>query len=185
MQRLEPFVTPIWIAIAVATTAVASLATQQYEPAPKYVGVSHCEQCHGSEGTGRQVQKWRAGPHGQAWQRLASPEAAAVAKRLGVEDPQTAPECLRCHTTGAGLPKTSFAKSFDALDGVQCESCHGPGERYAKIEHMIMSAQAKELGLIDPSPRVCKQCHNENSPTYEGFDYRTAIKKIEHALAPY
>ena len=185
MLRLKPFVAPILIAITAFATMFASLAAQETKPPPKYVGVEHCAQCHDSEGTGRQVQKWRKGPHGQAWKTLGSDEAAAIAKRLGVHDPQSAPECLRCHSTGAGLPKGSFAKGFDSFEGVQCESCHGPGEYYAKIEHMIMSSQARELGLIDPKTKVCKQCHNEKSPTYKGFDYRTAVKKIEHGLAPY
>ena len=61
MQRLKPFVTPIAIAIAAFVTTFASLSAQQDEPPPKYVGISHCERCHASEGTGHQAQKWRAG----------------------------------------------------------------------------------------------------------------------------
>jgi hypothetical protein len=185
MSRLKPFASPILIASIAVTTAFAGRAAQEEEPPPRYVGVSHCAQCHSSEGLGQQVQSWREGPHGKAWERLGSEEAAELAKRLGVDDPQTAPECLRCHSTGAGLSRGRFTKDFDALDGVQCESCHGPGERYAKVEHMILSDTAKSLGLIDPSPRVCRQCHNDKSPTFKGFDYREAVKKITHALAPY
>lgn len=184
MSHLKPFAALILIASIAVTTAFASRAAQDELP-PKYVGVSHCAQCHSSEGLGKQVQSWLDGPHGQAWERLGSDEAGALAKRLGIDDPQTTPECLRCHTTGAGLPKGSFSKDFDPFAGVQCESCHGPGERYAKIEHMIVSDIAKSQGLMDPSPAVCTKCHNDKCPTFKGFDYRKAVKKIAHALAPY
>lgn len=185
MSRLKPFASPLLIlSLGIAMTYARPVPGQD-EPPPKYVGVSKCAQCHDSEGTGRQVTSWRQGPHGKAWEMLKSEAAVELAKSLGVDDPSTAPECLRCHTTGAGLPKGSFAKGFDHFEGVQCESCHGPGEHYAKIEHMIMSGQAKNLGLIEPSARVCVQCHNDKSPTFKGFDYREAVKKITHALAPY
>lgn len=177
-----------WIVVAAAGLLAFTLhgsATSDDEKLPRYVGVEHCSKCHDSDATGKQVAAWRDGPHARAWETLGTEAAAAIAKKAGVMDAQTSAECLRCHTTGAGLSKGRFTSSFESTDGVQCESCHGPGEFYAKIEHMIMNAKARELGLTDPTPATCKRCHNEESPTYKGFDYRTAVKKIRHPLVAY
>jgi hypothetical protein len=172
-------------AAALLASALSPLAANDEEKLPRFVGVSTCAKCHDSDATGKQVEAWRNGPHGKSWETLGTEAAAAIAKEAGVLDAQNASECLRCHTTGAGLSKGRFAKSFDSTDGVQCESCHGPGEFYAKIQHMIMNSKAQEMGLIEPGPSLCNRCHNEDSPTYEGFDYRAAIQKIRHPLASY
>jgi len=177
-----------WIAVAaVATlaTLAATLRGSEEEQPPRYVGVDWCAQCHDSKATGRQVEVWRQSPHGQAWKRLGSEQAIKVAAKYGIMDPQNALQCLRCHTTGAGESKSRFADNFKKENGVQCESCHGPGEKYAKITHMIDDAKASAAGLLDPGPKVCKQCHNDQSPTFAGFDYEAAVKKIRHPLAAY
>lgn len=39
---------------------------------------------------------------------------------------------------------------------------------------------AIENGLLIPDEETCKACHNENSPTFQGFDFEEDWKKIEH-----
>jgi hypothetical protein len=177
-----------WIGVVAGALLAASPgdpARSQDPPLPKFVGVEACAKCHASEATGKQVQSWRAGAHARAWERLDSDEARTLAAARGVQEPQSAPECLRCHTTGAGFPKGRFAPEFKASEGVQCEACHGPGEFYGKIEHMIVGSKAREAGLVDPGPAVCTRCHNQDSPTFAGFDYKAAVKRIRHHLAAY
>jgi hypothetical protein len=177
-----------WIHVAAVTVLVAAVGERRGsagEPPPRYMGADWCSQCHDSKATGRQTEAWRRSAHAKAWDTLGSERAAQVAAKYGITEPQSALQCLRCHTTGAGEPKTRFNDNFKKQDGVQCEACHGPGENYAKIAHMIDDAMAAAAGLIDPGPKVCQQCHNDQSPTYKGFDYRAAVEKIRHPLAAY
>jgi hypothetical protein len=156
-------------------------------PAPvlQYVGAKGCASCHKSKATGNQVEVWQATAHARAWQTLATPEAKAIAAKLGIDkDPQQVPRCLSCHTTAAGESRSRIAESFDVTQGVQCEACHGPGSEYSKIQHMIQLESAVKLGLRHPDAKACKKCHNEESPTFKGFDYAAGLKKIEHRLAP-
>ena len=197
MRNLEPrgWIAAVAVALlALTPTELAHSQASQSKPSapvspgqalPKFIGVSGCAKCHSSDATGKQVQTWQASPHAQAYKTLGTDAAQKIAAARGVKDPQAPGPCLRCHTTGAGIPKGRFAADFQVADGVQCESCHGPGEFYSKIEHMIVNAKAHEMGLIDPSPAVCTHCHNPESPTFKGFDFKTAVKKIQHRLASY
>ena len=79
---------------------------------------------------GYQLSLWRMSPHAQAYAVLATPKAAEIAKRMGVsEEPQLAAACLKCHVTGGG-PGAAVAKTYDLMEGVGCESCHGAGSEY-------------------------------------------------------
>ena len=48
----------------------------------------------------------------------------------------------RISATGAGIEAASLLKGFDLTDGVQCESCHGPGANGAAtdVEHGLQYA---------------------------------------------
>lgn len=155
------------------------------EPPPlQFVGAEECGRCHKSKGTGNQLEPWKNSAHARAFKTLSGDSAVAIAKKLGIaEEPQASPRCLPCHTTGAGHSKAHFGDFFDVTQGVQCESCHGPGSEYGRIEHMIKRAEARELGLIEPTAAVCRKCHNADSPTFKGFDFAKAVQKIRHPLA--
>ncbi len=63
-------------------------------------------------------------------------------------------DCGRCHSTGyapaghqAGLPGIAGTWQFD---GVQCETCHGPGSRHART--------ARKADIIT-NRNVCASCH--------------------------
>lgn len=155
------------------------------QAAPKFIGVEGCAKCHNSEGTGRQVESWKSSPHARAFETLGSDAARKIAAECGISDPQADGRCVRCHTTGAGIPKSRFRQGFQSEEGVQCEACHGPGENYARIEHMISNAKARDMGLTEPTAAVCVRCHNAESPTFKGFDFKTAIGRIRHPLPQY
>ena len=38
------------------------------------------------------------------------------------------------------------------------------------------------VGLVAPDEKLCTGCHNEESPTFEGFDYEKMLKKIAHPI---
>ena len=176
--------TPVVVAALLALPATPVRGADE-TPLPKFVGTDQCGHCHNSKATGQQVQVWREGPHARAYEILGTEAAKQVAARLGITDPQGQAKCLRCHTTAAGEVKSRLGDSFRPTDGVQCESCHGAGEKYAKIEQMIDSGKSHAAGLVDPGPAVCQHCHNAEGPTFEGFDYKAAVQRIRHPLVAY
>ena len=158
---------------------------------PQYVGASKCKACHLSKKKGEQFNKWKNGPHAKAFETLGSAKAKEVAANAGVKgEPQKADECLKCHVTAHGVDSTLIADSYDIKEGISCETCHGPGSLYRKASVMNvkkyeanpkeMLAQWKELGLIIPDEKLCKNCHNEKSPSYKPFKYKEFSEKIAH-----
>ena len=162
----------------------------------RYVGVRKCGSCHKKELLGNQLAAWRKAPHAKALVTLKNEESKAIAQRMGLKkSPDNAPECLRCHVTAFGLPEAAFAYEVKPDDGVQCESCHGPGRDYRKKKIMSDPEKAREKGLWDSDePSICTHCHNRESPTFDpkrytlpdgstaGFDFDLARKKIPHPI---
>jgi hypothetical protein len=103
------------------------------------------------------------------------------------EKSRAKPECVKCHVTAYNRDgvypfevdeekRTSRKMGFtwggdaavnDLFIGVQCEACHGPncGNKYSE----------------DRLAEICEGCHNEESPTFEGFDAEEAMKRMKHA----
>jgi len=93
-------------------------------------------------------------------------------------------ECSKCHARGMQVPRSERGKDFHPEDGVQCESCHGPGGHYAKEEVMKDPALRTEAGLVKLRTDECLQCHKEK-PNHailqkKPFDYETMWPKIAH-----
>ncbi len=144
---------------------------------PKYVGVMACAKCHRGDKMGYLFSQWRLSSHANAFAVLQSEKGRENAKSKGLGDPQEADECLRCHTTGHGEPEGRFLESFDPAQGVQCESCHGPGSDYMAYETMKNPEAARETGLWKVSRDTCVKCHRN-----ENFDFDAMKKKIDHSI---
>ena len=140
-----------------------------------FTGQTFCESCHLLYG-----QESQAVGHSNAWLNLGSENSMD-------------PECLSCHTTGYGYPTGMEDPYRDQhLQGVTCESCHGPAAGHVREQTII----AKELDpstlipLTDPTglpfsrevpEQVCLRCHTEEwSPD---FDYDTWVIRVEHHAA--
>lgn len=140
-----------------------------------FTGMGFCTPCHQLYG-----HELQATGHSFAWNILD-------------EENLLNSECLQCHTTGYGYP-TGMEDPFrdSHLQGVQCESCHGPGAEHVREQYII----AKEL---DPSSMIpfsdpiglpftlevpevtCLTCHTEEwSPD---FDFETYYPRILHTAA--
>ena len=162
-----------------------------------WIGVAKCARCHDKELIGDQVAAWAAGPHRRAFETLANEESLAIAKRMGLaQPPQESDACLRCHQSAFGVAPTRIAYELDPAEGVQCESCHGPGRDYRKKKIMSdrKKAEAKGLWDADGDPAICTACHNEESPTFDpkrytlpdgstaGFDFEQAKRRDPHPI---
>ena len=132
----------------------------------QYVGAAKCKMCHNKTEKGEQYNKWLAGPH-----------AKAMASLKGAELKN--PKCLKCHSTAAGVDQ-SLVASITVQEGVSCESCHGPGSLYKVGTVMKDHKAAMAKGLIMPDEKMCKKCHNEESPNYKGFNFKEYSAKIAH-----
>lgn len=86
--------------------------------------------------------------------------------------------CLACH----GAPRTVGTHSED---GVDCESCHGPGQR-----HLIaLGAHARDPGILNPKKlpladrmRPCSECHAGTSVVEDPLPDDTLISNQVTAL---
>ncbi|MFO7768821.1 MAG: multiheme c-type cytochrome [bacterium] len=114
------------------TTGTVDIGVDVYVPSvqPYFVGDSSCEGCHAAAHTG-----WASTAH------------AAASK-----DPEY---CSACHNTGwdetvdnGGYDEVQLA----SLQGVQCESCHGPGSAHVSTR----DAADIEMTLDAAS---CQSCH--------------------------
>jgi len=166
---------------SLTTVAFASAATA----GRKYVGVKTCRTCHKAAERGDQYSKWKKGPHAKAYATLGTDKAKKLAAEAGVSgDPQKSDQCLKCHVTGYGKPPESFGRKYRVEDGVGCESCHGAGSDFKTKSIMRDRAKAKANGLIEPDEKLCRTCHNKESPTFKPFDFEERKKEISHPLPP-
>jgi YVTN family beta-propeller protein len=140
----------------------ALLAAERSGRQAVYVGVRECGKCHEGEKHGRQLSLWLQTKHAQAYAALATPEARQIAELSGVpQDPQRSPVCLGCHASGAHAESWERDDTFHVEDGVQCETCHGPGSEYMDRKIMMNRAAAEAAGLQRPTLRDCLGCHKE------------------------
>jgi cytochrome c553 len=176
------------LAIAAAMAGALVLQTPaSAQDKPAYIGVEACGKCHKRETTGNQLGQWQQSKHAKAFATLGTPKAKELAAAKGIADPQKDGKCLKCHVTAYGVDAalivvaaTPEEKGFVAEEGVQCESCHGPGSLYKPRKIMKDKTAAVAAGLIVPDEKLCKTCHNPESPSYKEFNYAEAKKKIEH-----
>lgn len=140
------------------------VTAQEYE----YIGAAKCKMCHNKPATGEQYKIWSEGPHANALESLKG-------------DEKNDPKCLKCHST-VGHVDEMLVATLKADEGVSCESCHGPGSGYKSNAVMKSREKSIEKGLIIPDEQLCRTCHNEESPTFKGFNYEEYVAKIAHPV---
>ena len=126
-----------------------------------YLSATACQQCHEQE-----YLQWSATRHAFAYQTLVKKERYFDAG------------CVSCHTTGFGYPTGFHIADSDAkLEGVQCETCHGPGKR-----HVGNPKKSNIRSGADTS--LCLECHDtEHSPGFaEVVELHT--KDVDHSREP-
>ena len=158
------------LALVALGLAAPAAAQPSAEAKHAYVGVKKCDGCHGKELIGDQTAAWRKDPHAHAYATLLEDRSRAIATAHGVtQAPSEAPQCLACHVTASGVDAKSLAFPLAATDGVQCESCHGPGKDFRQKKIMSDHDDAKAKGLWDAAkdPAICTACHNPSSPTWD------------------
>ncbi len=161
-------------------------ALQAAQAANKYIGADKCKTCHSDAEGGDQYTHWKKMDHAKAWDTLATDKAKEIAAKLELGDPQKADACVKCHVTAFGVAEAEIVKGFDKTHGIQCESCHGPGDRHmkARMRAAMKGDKAADMSadeiVMRPPQSTCVGCHNSESPTFQPFCYYRAMEKIEH-----
>lgn len=142
-------------------------------PAGKYVGPGTCgaSACHGSVQPRtltfvlqNEYSTWvTKDAHFKALHSLDNPVSQRMGRLLGIGNPASSPKCLACHALA--VPPEEKAREFD-VEGVSCESCHGPASAWLE-SHMLKGwtpQKSYALGMVDlsdPARRSekCLSCH--------------------------
>ncbi len=179
-------------AMIVSSASSPALACPRLEDA-KFVGSKTCQKCHFKE-----YSSWQKTKMAQAFASLkpnGAPEGRKKANLDPAKDYTKEAGCVACHVTGYGKPGgyPEVGKEWSEeekaraalLEGVGCESCHGPGEKYSvykKDNKEYKWAELVKLGAVHTDEKNCASCHNEKSPTYVKFEFAEKIGKDTHEV---
>jgi hypothetical protein len=158
---------------------------------PKYVGAAGCAaaNCHGGNGLqgvqGSEHSIWiQKDPHAGAYDVLLNNQSKHIIKllksspryekMLANREAHQTRLCLDCHSVAPHESRLAHGHKFSMTDGVSCEGCHGPAEKWLDPHKRpdwedIKKAYGKEklaseLGFYDTETlstraRVCAECH--------------------------
>jgi hypothetical protein len=105
--------------------------------------------------------------HSKAFEALVSGRGRALGARLGLASPESAPQCLACHSDHVAAAQRG--PRFALADGVGCEACHGGAEHWI-ASHVASSATYPEdvrrgmyptADLVERA-QLCDSCHVGN-----------------------
>lgn len=166
---------------------------------PEFVGNQTCKLCHNKTDFGTQWEIWKGSPHSRAYEILFSEQSARITEERGItEKPWESTQCLRCHVTAYDAVARTTPPMIYIEDGVQCESCHGPGSLHVADGRRFWMQRDTTVDtgahIRRPDARVCTECHRPASPTWDprrytlpggrttGFDFQQAFAKIAHPM---
>lgn len=126
----------------------------------QYVGADRCRICHT-----RIHDNWQDTSHAGALETL---------EAIGQGDNE---QCLLCHTVGYGEDGGFVDQATtDALAGVQCENCHGPG-----LDHVSNVSEESLRPPKNMSGEVCGVCHTDaHHPTHDEWSESRHSRVDDH-----
>lgn len=138
----------------------------------QYMGAASCNgsACHGSTTPKTkfsipQNEYWvwlDNDSHAKAYDVLTKPDSQRMAKNLGIDKPEKSARCLVCHAVD--VDEKHQGPNYDLKEGVTCEGCHGPAEKW--------------LG-----PHTRKDWDKKKGAEYGMFDTKNLAKRSERCLA--
>lgn len=131
------------------------LAVSTVAGAADFVGPESCKGCHPAAYTA-----WQQSKHARALDSLSEAQKKDA-------------RCLSCHAPDQA----------QGVANVSCETCHGGGQYYAPAYVMKDPELARLVGLVDPSEKQCRTCHDASSPSLRPFSFVEALKAIDHWTA--
>jgi hypothetical protein len=171
-----------WISTALLASAVHAAATLPHYAVAKTLGVASCSNslCHGAteywKGSNvlqNEYLTWhRTDKHARAYSVLLNEQSKGIAMKLGLAKPAHESDvCLDCHTHN--VPANRRGDKFVLADGVMCEACHGPAERWLRSHVEPSATHARNIahGLYPTGndierARLCLSCHFGNAQKF-------------------
>ena len=145
----------------------------------KYTGTASCgaSNCHGSTKPKADFPKmnenivWtQKDAHAKAYATLTNEKLKSgvkpskIAQELKIAKSETSDRCLVCHAVN--VPVAQRGPKFDITDGVHCDGCHGPAEKWLEphAEKGWTHEQSVKLGMYDTKnfllrAEKCVSCH--------------------------
>jgi hypothetical protein len=175
MKRFFVFLATHWLLI-VAPGAFAVPPLPHQSPHPS-VGTVNCasSNCHGQAAARdpsvspilqNEYTTWmRLDKHARAYSVLLNDQSRRIARNLGLKEPaHEARLCLDCHAHNP--PAALKGERHTVSEGVGCEACHGPAEKWIKSHTLAGATHADNIarGLYptsDPvaAAKLCLSCH--------------------------
>jgi hypothetical protein len=121
--------------------------------AADFVGPESCKGCHPAA-----YDAWMQSKHARAGDSLSEAQRKDA-------------RCLSCHAP---------EQASQGISHVTCETCHGPGQYYSPSYVMKDAELARLVGLVDPSEKACRTCHDASSPSLKPFNFVESLKAIDH-----
>lgn len=143
-----------FLGVAAVLAAALSLVSAGAElSGTEFVGPESCKACHPDA-----YAAWRQSKHARALESLSEQQRRDV-------------RCLSCHA-----PNLQDRR----VESISCETCHGGGQYYAAQYVMKDPELVRLVGLLDPSEKGCRSCHDASSPSLKPFDFVEKLKLIDH-----
>lgn len=172
-----------WCLILLLFAAQALAQPLPYQSAGRHLGVVNCANslCHGSVSPWKdsnilrnEYVTWsRVDKHAtRAYQVLFEERSRRIAANLGLKEPaHQAKACLDCHAHNP--PAAQRGERFRITDGIGCEACHGPAEKWIRSHVAPDATHADNVahGLYPTSDpvaqaRLCLSCHFGNKDKF-------------------
>ncbi len=113
----------VCVLLIAATDAAPEFNPRQADPA-LVMSSATCTKCHQPE-----MNAWMATPHYSTFETLhRTPEAKAIADRLGLRSVKRNDVCISCHYTQQMVDERPRI-----IEGVSCESCHGGARDWLEL----------------------------------------------------
>jgi cytochrome c554/c'-like protein len=171
--------TAVLVVAAIVTTLSLAMAPADAQAPPKYTGTASCgaSNCHGNAKGKPDYPKlneniaWlQKEKHAKAYETLTNEKLkskvspSGIAKKLNIAKAETSDRCLVCHAVNV-KPEQRGPK-FDVTDGVHCDGCHGPAEKWLEPHagKGWTHEQSVKLGMYDTKSLLlraekCVSCH--------------------------
>jgi len=183
-----------------------AMGAAQAQAPPKYTGAGSCaaSNCHGNTKPKADYPKlnenisWlQKEKHAKAYETLTNErlksgvKPSRIAKALNIAKAEASDRCLTCHAVNV-KPELRGPK-FDITDGVHCDGCHGPAEKWLEPHAATgwTHEQSVKLGMYDTKSLLlraekCVSCHlqidadmvNAGHPDLLAFELDTFSREL-------
>jgi hypothetical protein len=174
---LTPLIVLVVLGLGPAVPPPLAPPAAQAQGPSKYLGAASCgtSKCHGDPNARADFPRlnehliWsQKDKHSKAYATLTNENLKSgvspskVASKLNVAKPETSDRCLDCH--GLNARTEMRGRDFDITEGVQCEVCHGPSQRWLE-------------------PHTKKGWSHEQSVAAGMYDTRNPLRRAERCVA--